>query len=136
MRGCERQSKVKCGLNRALLERGVLPAFPFPDRSKKENPIQRIATSCLESNSTEPRSGQPACSDRERGKNHQDGGAQFNTKAPQTPFRVTGRSFEQPSPEVCSISTYPICLSSGMALPCNRAARLGYSLEGVTRIES
>jgi len=33
-----------------------------------------------------------------------EGANSTKTKAPQTPFRVMGRPFEQPSPEVCSIT--------------------------------
>ncbi len=121
----------ECGLNRAPLERGRFAAFQFLVRSKKKiqsnESRQAIWNQILSSRGT----GQRACSDRGRGKGHQGGGARFNTKAPQTPFRVTGRPFEQPSPEVCSISTYSTCLSSGMALPCNMTARQCYSLEGL-----
>jgi hypothetical protein len=44
----------------------------------------------------------------------------IQTKAPRTPFRVTGRSFEQPSPEVCSRLPYVLACTAGMAL-------MGYS---------
>jgi hypothetical protein len=37
------------------------------------------------------------------------------TKAPQTPFRVAGRSFEQPSPENCSPSAYDAAYPVGIA---------------------
>jgi hypothetical protein len=106
----------ECGLNRALLERGRFAAFQILDRPKKK----------IQTNESRKTIGNQILSscvlDSQRAR---------KTKAPQTPFRVTGRSFEQPSPEFCSIPTYSMWLSSGMALPCNMAARLCYSLEGL-----
>jgi hypothetical protein len=40
------------------------------------------------------------------------------TKAPQTPVRVAGRSFEQPSPEDCPQSPYALILTVGMDPVC------------------
>jgi hypothetical protein len=41
------------------------------------------------------------------------------TKALQTPFRVMGRSFEQPSPEVFSQLAYVLISTAGMAPACH-----------------
>src|ERR1035437_7719770 len=47
------------------------------------------------------------------------------TKAPQTPFRVMGRSFEQPSPENCSQPPYFLICVVRIAPTCHVAALLG-----------